>query len=329
MRGGKVRDSREVLVQGGMDVPEEKILGDFISSFYLDKTDIPPKILLPFAAGGQEGLSRTLSSKAGRKVLIAGPAAGKNRQLIDLANRNAESAIEKRRAEPSPEIELSNILGLKRTASRIEGFDVSNTGGEESVGSVVVFRDGKPDKNEYRKFKIKTVQGPNDVGSLEEIVLRRYRRAREEGRPLPDLVLIDGGVGQLGAARKALGKLGLNGLAVITLAKREEMIFSAAHPEGIKLDRTSAALKLIQQIRDEAHRFAVSFHRRRREKKSFASELDGIPGLGPKRKTLLLAKYKHVESIRTVPPGELALLVGRKAAEALLRALSSKYGGTQ
>jgi len=163
------------------------------------------------------------------------------------------------------------VLGLENPPGRIEGFDISNTGGDETVGSVVVFESGEPSRSEYRKYKIKSVAGPNDVASLQEVIGRRYGRLLREGLTLPDLILVDGGKGQLHAAEKELHRLGLTGMPVVSLAKREEIVFTPAQKEGLRLDRTAPALKLLQHIRDEAHRFAVTFHRQRRKKKSFSS----------------------------------------------------------
>jgi excinuclease ABC subunit C len=164
---------------------------------------------------------------------------------------------------------IQKELGLSVFPARIEGFDVSNTGGTETVASMVTFENGRPHKDGYRKFKIKTVEGPNDVASLEEAIRRRYLRVREDNQPLPDLILIDGGKPQLGTAQKALAELGLGKIPLASLAKKEEVVFTPDHKEGLRLDRTSPALKLFQHIRDEAHRFAVKYHRQRRTKRSF------------------------------------------------------------
>jgi len=188
-----------------------------------------------------------------------------------MAVRNAERLLKRIEPETPGLDELAGILDLDRPPGRIEGLDISNTGGEEAVGSVVVFERGEPSRSEYRKYKVTSVSGPNDVASLREVVGRRYARALREGRKLPDLILVDGGKGQLHAAQTELAKLGLAGLPVVSLAKREEVVFTPSGKEGLRLDRTAPALKLLQHIRDEAHRFAIAFHRQRRKKKSFAS----------------------------------------------------------
>jgi excinuclease ABC subunit C len=189
------------------------------------------------------------------------------------------------------------------------------------VGSLVVFEEGVPRKQEYRKYKIKTVTGPDDVASIKEVLQRRYSRLIKDEQTLPDLVLVDGGKGQLNAAKKTLDALGLSNIPVVSLAKKEEVIFTPSQKQGIRLERTSPALKLLQHIRDEAHRFALSYHRLRRTKKSFESALDGIPGLGRKRKSRLLATYKSLQEIKKTSAEELAKIIGSKAAHELLKIL--------
>ena len=319
MRKGKVLESKEIFQDAAEGTPNSEILFSLLQNFYQARKDKPGQILLPFEPARKEELARMLSDKASQKIKLVVPAKRKNRELMDFANRNAEILLEKNLVELTPLFELKNLLGLKTLPRHIEGFDISNIGGEESVGSLVVFENGKPKKDEYRKYKIKTVEGPDDVASLAEVIRRRYTRAREEKIPFPDLILVDGGKGQLHAALAVLGGLGLGHLPVISLAKKEELIFTTSTKEGIRLDRTSAALKLSQSIRDEAHRFALTFHRQRREKRSFESYLDHIPGLGEKRKKALLAQYKGIKEIKKAAPEELAKIVGPKAAEELLK----------
>jgi len=332
MRQGKIRDSVTAQVAAEVGSADGEILGRFLPGFYGSR-EKPARLLLPFPIEGQGELEVFLGGvreagarqpRAAGGTRVAVPLSGKGSKLIDLANRNAEAFLEKRDRDLLPLEELKRVLGLASLPRRIEGFDISNTGGEEPVGSMVVFRDGRPDADEYRKFKVRTVEGPNDVASLEEVIGRRYRRRVEENRPLPDLIMVDGGKGQLAAAEKALGDLGISSVPLVSIAKREEILFSPDHKEGIRLARTSPALKLVQAIRDEAHRFAITFHRGRREKRSFASELDGIPGLGPKKKAALLASYATLDSIRKAPPGELEKLLGGTASAALRNHLGKK-----
>jgi excinuclease ABC subunit C len=313
MRRGKIRSSREFDIPESSGRKDAEILGDVLAGLYRREPP-PPRLLLPFRPKPEDGF-RTALEASGVRTQVLVPKSGKAKRLVELASRNAESLLDKRERGLTPAADLSCALGLAAPPGRIEGFDISNTGGEESVGSLVVFYDGRPARDEYRKFKIKTVAGPNDVASLKEVIRRRYARVLDEKLPLPDLVMVDGGKGQLSAAEEALRGLGLSSVPLVSLAKKEEILFTARHPDGLRLARTSPALKLVQAVRNEAHRFAVRFHRTRREKKSFASELDGIPGLGPKKKAALLARYGSVAAIRRAPLEELAGLIGRQPAE--------------
>ncbi|MFZ2052696.1 MAG: excinuclease ABC subunit UvrC, partial [Candidatus Aminicenantales bacterium] len=297
MRRGKVREAEEIVRREPEDTPVDALLARALEDFYRDSEDLPAKILLPSSPPLLADFAANLSARKGKTIKILAPQKGRNRKLVDLANQNAAILLKKSHEDVPVLRELTGLLGLKSSPERIEGFDISNTGGDESVGSLVVFEGGKPNKGQYRKYKIKGVAGPNDVASLREVVRRRYARVLAEGRVFPDLILVDGGKGQLQAAETALRELGLTGLTVVALAKKEEIVFTRQAKSGLCIERTSPALKLLQHIRDEAHRFAVSFHRRRREKKSFASALDGIPGLGKKRRTALLARFGSLGEI--------------------------------
>ena len=324
MRKGKVRESEGIFLQEEGQIPNREILFSHLQRFYKNRDDIPDKILLPFKPARRERVSKKISLQKGEKVEFIIPLKGKNKKLVEMANTNAEILLRKKSEELSPLTEIKEILALKSTPKRIEGFDISNIGGEESVGSLVVFENGRPQKKDYRKYKIKTVRGPNDVASLQEVIQRRYSKLLQKKESFPDLILVDGGKGQLSASRGALKNLGLGHLPIVSLAKKEEILFTPFQKEGIRLERTSPALKFFQNIRDEAHRFALSFHRLRREKRSFASPLDGIPGIGKKRKAALLTKYKSIEEMKKAPPEELAKIVGKKAAQALLHRVRSK-----
>jgi len=314
MRGGKIREAEQMTIQESKDVSVGKLLFRIVGDFYSKSADIPKKILLPALPSSVEELEKRLRRRKNAKVRILVPQKGKDKKLVDLANRNAEILLRKK-GEEIPSLEdLAGVLSLATPPLRIEGIDISNTGGDESVGSLVVFERGRPKNDEYRKYKIKTVAGPNDVASLQEVIHRRYSRILSERGKLPDLILVDGGKGQLHAAETTLDRLGLGNLPLVSLAKREEVIFRRGKKEGIRLDRTSPALRLLQYIRDEAHRFAISFHRQRREKKSFASELSGIRGLGEKRRKALLSQYQSLDEIRLAPLEELSAVVGGKIA---------------
>jgi excinuclease ABC subunit C len=320
MRQGKIRNSAAELVDVPPGAGDAEALATFLAGFYAAR-ELPPRLLLPARPGPATGLSALLG---GAKVRLLVPRGGKNLKLVEMAGRNAEAFLRKRAGEAEPLEELRAALGLPSLPRRIEGFDISNTGGQESVGSMVVFRDGRPDKDAYRKFLIRTVEGSNDVASLAEVVTRRYRKLLDERAPLPDLVMVDGGKPQLGAAEKALAGLGLPGLPLVALAKKEEILYTPARRDGIRLDRTSGALKIVQAVRDETHRFAISFHRGRREKRSFASRLDGIAGVGPKKKAALLARYGSLEAIRDAPRPDLEALVGAAAAAKVLERLAEE-----
>lgn len=324
MRRGKVIESEELFFQEKEEVSNTKILSACLWDFYEKRKNIPDKILLPFAPERREKLSKILTEKKHKKVEILTPIRGKNKKLVNLASANAEILMRKKTDELSPLEEMRKIFELKTLPVRIEGYDISNTGGDESVGSLVVFENGLPQKNDYRKYKIKSVEGPNDVASIQEVIRRRYTRLLQEKKAFPDLILVDGGKGQLNATRTVLEELGLNHLPVISLAKKEEIIFTPSRKNGIQLDKTSPVLKLIQSIRDESHRFALSFHRLRRKKKSFESRLDGIQGIGPKRKATLLTKYKSVDEIKKASIEELARITGKKAAQGLVDKLKTE-----
>ena len=320
MRRGKIRNSASRLIEVPAAAPDEEVLSDFLGDLYKDR-ETPPRLLLPCRPARMTGLQSLLGWA---KVRVLVPRGGKNLKLVEMAGRNAEALLRERAKDGEPLEELQRVLGLPAPPRRIEGFDISNTGGQESVGSLVVFRDGRPDKDGYRKFLIRSVEGSNDVASLEEVVSRRYRKVLEEKGPLPDLVMVDGGKPQLGAAEKALNALGLARVPLVSIAKKEEILHTPAARDGIRLDRTSRALRLIQAVRDETHRFAIAFHRGRREKRSFASLLDGIPGLGPKKKLALLARYDSLEAVRKAPRPELERLLGGDVVARLLEKLTSE-----
>jgi excinuclease ABC subunit C len=320
MRKGKIRNSAGRLLDAPAALPDGEVLAEFLADFYQDR-ETPPRLLLPASPARLAGL-QTLLGWAKVRVLV--PRGGRNLKLVDMAARNAEAFLRRQAGEGRPLEALKTALDLSALPRTIEGFDISNTGGQESVGSLVVFKDGRPDKDSYRRFLIRTVEGSNDVASLEEVITRRYRKLIDEKASLPDLVMVDGGKPQLGAAEKALSALGLSDLPLVSIAKKEEILFTPARRDGLRLDRTSPALRLVQAVRDETHRFAIAHHRGRREKRSFASLLDGIPGLGPKKKSALLARYGSLEAIRNAPREELGKLVGSAAAARVLERLDSE-----
>ncbi|MDI6848680.1 MAG: excinuclease ABC subunit UvrC [Candidatus Saccharicenans sp.] len=325
MREGRIRYSTGRLLTVLSGETDEQVLARFLKQFYSEfhtETGPPETILLPFKLSGSASseILKVFAAR-GHKSALVYPNSKKRKVLLELAGQNAALLLAKE--EPAgPLAELQETLALPRLPRRIEGFDISTTAGTESVGSLVVFIDGQPARSEYRKYKIRTVSGPDDYASLKEVLERRLKRLLEEKLSLPDLIFVDGGKGQLNLAREVLNSFNLTEIPVCSLAKREEIIFSAVHPEGLRLDPTSPALKLLQHIRDEAHRLAIGFHRRRRQKASLTSELDGIRGLGPARKKKLLQTFGNVAAIRQASEEELTKIVGVKLAARIKRQLS-------
>lgn len=331
MRRGKVIDSVEKVLparapgsgaRGGPSGREDaRLAAAFLDSFYGGRPR-PDRLLLPFELlPGVKSPGSLPGLKADVKVSF--PKGGRQRRLVELAMRNARAALDKR-AEPAPgAAELAGALGLAAPPQAIEGVDVSNTSGGQTVGSLVVFKDGRPARNLYRKFRIRTVEGQNDVAGLAEVVRRRFARLKREGAAFPDLLLVDGGKGQLGAASSALAGLGVGSVPVIAIAKKEEVIYSRDHPEGLRLPRFSPALKLVQSVRNEAHRFAVTFHRGLRRQVGFGSLLDGVPGLGPAKRRRLLETFPDLEALRAAPLEAIIECVGRGAGRAVKERLEA------
>jgi excinuclease ABC subunit C len=269
-------------------------------------------------------LEQWLGERRGGRVHLRVPLRGSKKQFLELVRKNALLAFEARfRSAQTHGVAaleaLADALGLDEAPYLIECFDISNIQGTDSVASLVVWEGGKPRKSTYRSFGIREVQGPDDTASIAEAVTRRYRRVLAEDRRLPDLVLIDGGRGQLGAAVAALTHVGLPTLPVAAIAKREEEIFQPARPRPVRLDRASPALQLIQRIRDEAHRFALSRHRRKRARRTLRTELTDLPGIGPVKARKLLLEFGSLDGVRRADVAALSRLVGRKTAETIAR----------
>ena len=306
-------------------------LRDAIQQYYVNAGFVPDEIYLPTEVKDQElirlWLCSKMESRRRRQVRILVPQRGQKHNLLLLVERNAKIAFESRfkilQTGKSKVLEaLQSELNLQKPPRRIEGFDVSNIQGSETVASLVVCEDGQMQRSQYRKFRIKTVEGSDDFSSIHEVVHRRYRRILDEGSSMPDLILIDGGKGQLHTAYQALSRLGTEETPLISLAKREEEIFIMGQEDPLTLDKTSPVLHLAQEIRDEAHRFAVTYHRKRRAIRDFASELDGIPGIGDKRKKRLLRNFGSVNRIRQASVEELTPFVGGKLADLIKRSLA-------
>jgi excinuclease ABC subunit C len=268
-------------------------------------------------------LAGLLSERTGHKIEIAVPQRGEKRSLVDLAGQNAKQSYDQRFRvlQPSQKAiqeSLQDILTLPELPRRIECFDISHIQGAETVASMVVWEDGTMNKSAYRKFQIKTVEGVDDFASMHEVVTRRYKRLVEENKPLPSLILIDGGLGQLHAAAAALEALGITTQPLASIAKREEIIYLYGQEDDpIVLDRRSPVLHLVQRVRDESHRFAVTYHRKRREMRDRESELLAIPGVGALTRTRLVEHFGSVRSVKEADIAALTAVVPRKTAAAV------------
>jgi excinuclease ABC subunit C len=346
VRGTKVVGRDHFELQGAGEESDADILASFLKQFYGAAVYVPREVVLPAQPTDAELLRAWLSERRGHTAYIVVPARGEKKALVDLANVNARETLDMLRVKwladrgktAAALDELRDELDLPSLPRRIECYDISHTGGAEQVGSMIVFIDGRPQPSEYRRFKIKHDAGNDDVRSIAEVLHRRFSRAMEARRTaesdgdeaadakwatLPDLVIVDGGTPQLGAALDVLRNLGLREVPVAGLAKENEAIFISDASDPIILPRTSQALYLVQRIRDEAHRFAITYHRQLRDKKATRSVLDDIPGVGPARKRALLRKFGSLRGIREAAIDEIAATPGltRAVAERIKAAL--------
>jgi len=318
LRDGNLVDRRELFWEKVPDYQPGYFLSEVLQRYYQDNLFIPPEILLPFDVEDEELLGVWLEQQRGRKLSVRVPQRGRGVDRLELANRNARLSHESRfRKAQQDRLQiaaqrLGKVLGFDREMQRIESFDISNIQGTDSVAGMVVIDRGKFDKKQYRVFNIKTVIGADDFRSMAEAVDRRYRRMLEEGKALPDMILIDGGRGQLNAALAALNKLGIEEIPIAGLAKREEEIYVPDRDEPIRLEKRDPALQLLQMVRDETHRFAVSSHRRRRSKRLLHSALDDLTGIGDKRRKRLIEHFGSVSAVRQASPQDLINLLGKK-----------------
>jgi excinuclease ABC subunit C len=340
VRGGRIVGQSPFHMERATGLDDAALMEAFLVRHYGIVDRIPPEVCLQNDVPDSESLAAYLSGLAGRTINIKVPKRGEKKALILTAARNAEQLLhekrlmaEKRDFIPRSIKSLQEILNLSEPPLNIEAFDISNLHGSDSVASMVCFKDGKPKKSEYRIFKIKTVEGIDDFASIGEAVKRRYSRVKSEiekedsqvgeneqsETALPDLILIDGGKGQLSSAVKALDETGLPDLPIVGLAKRLDEIFLPGQSESILLPRSSTALRLLQQVRDEAHRFAVTRHRLLRGKRQIKSKLDNIPGVGLQRRQALLKKFGSLKRIAVADIGEIADTAGisRKLAETI------------
>jgi excinuclease ABC subunit C len=328
LRGGRVLDRREFFWEDIGEFNPGEFFSSLLKQIYLDQQYLPGEIHAPVDFDDREILEELLSRKRGRPVHILTPRAGRKRALLELVARNAQHSFERRFRILKPHARealesLSEALDLSKPPNRIEAFDVSHTQGTDIVASMVVWEAGKMKKADYRKYIIKTVPQNDDFASMKEVVGRRYRRLQEEKKTFPDLVLIDGGVGQLHAAGAALEELGIINQPLASIAKREEILYvQGRENEPVALDHHSPALHLIQQIRDEAHRFAVTFHRARRAKRAITTELVQIPGVGEKTARKLLSHFGSLNKLRALSPEELGQVVKPSQAQRIFEYLS-------
>jgi excinuclease ABC subunit C len=317
------------------EVPLPELIGAFLQEYYVQSPYVPTQIVLPEHPADEEIIASWLSGKRGRNVQLLVPQRGAKAEILAMATRNAQlglerlklAAISKAHAQGDAVLaQLADALSLPRLPRHIEGFDISTLHGNQTVASMVCFKDGQPSKGDYRKFKIRAIapgQEANDFASMHEAVHRRYARLLDENKPLPDLILIDGGKGQLGEAASVLTELGLSEIPVFGLAKKREELYRPGQSEPIVLPHSAPPLQLLQRVRDEAHRFAVSFHRQLRGKRFVHSELDRVAGIGPARKKQLLTRFESVEGLRQASLEDLMLLgqLPRPVAENLYRAM--------
>jgi excinuclease ABC subunit C len=332
IRGGKLIGRESFILQGTRYEEPKQIMTSFIKQFYASSPYIPPLLLLQHPVEDAATIKAWLQGKRGGRVNIQVPRRGNKKQLLDIVAENAQEGLEqlkiKQLASPGALSaaldEIKRELKLPRLPSRIEGYDISDIRGTAAVGSMVVFDKGKPKPAHYRRFKIKTVAAANDYAMLQEVLRRRFKRAgaaSDTWAILPDLVLIDGGRGQLNAAREVIGEAGINAVPIASLAKENEEIFIPQKSQPVVLPRSSPALQLLQRLRDEAHRFALGYHQRVRKRGTFASALDGIPGIGPKRKLALLRQFGSVSGIKEASVEELT-------AAGMTRSLAKKIKET-
>jgi excinuclease ABC subunit C len=328
VRRGRVLGRKGWVVDRVEDLDRSELVASFLRQLYMEREEVPPRILVPVEPADRDVLEMWLSSRRGSSVSIAVPARGPKRKLQQVVGSNAAEAFHRHKLRRASDFgarsralaELAEQLGLEQAPLRIECYDISNLGPTDTVGSMVVFEDGLPKRADYRRFEIKGVRGQDDLASMEEMLTRRFSRLlkeREEpasGRRRrfsypPALVVVDGGRGQLGVASKVLEELGLH-IPHVGLAKRLEEVYFPDRPDPLSIPRGSEALFVLQHLRDEAHRFAITYHRQRRERRALSSPLDEIPGVGPSRKRALMKRFGSLAKIREAEPHELAATPG-------------------
>lgn len=327
VREGKLMSKFRKFLRNIEGLSVNQMLQSFVEEYYTGQymAAIPDEVYLSHELDDEEPLLEYLAQERGKKVPIHVPQIGEKAQLIQMALTNTKLHLNERRLEkakyekdriPHALKELKEHLRLKTLPRRIECFDNSNLQGTDAVASMVCFVDAKPRKSEYKRFHIKTVEGPDDFASMQEILGRRYSQVMKDKEQIPDLIVVDGGKGQLSAAIATLKEIGFYGQCeIIGLAKRLEEVFFPGNSEPVMIPKTSSALKLLQQVRDEAHRFAITFHRQKRAKRTFVTELNDIPGVGAKKAQALLKELGSVANIKNTPLEDLQKIVGQKLGE--------------
>jgi len=327
IRGGKLIGRESFVLQGTNSEEPKQIMTSFIKQFYSSSPYVPPLLLLQHPVEDKTVIENWLQSRRGSRVHIRVPYQGNKKQLMNIVAENAEQGLQQLKVKQQAVYltlkdaltEIERELNLPRLPLRIECYDISNIQGRAAVGSMVVFEDGKPKPAHYRRFRIKTVSGADDYAMLQEVLRRRFKRITAESSATstettwaiqPDLVLIDGGKGQLNSAISVMQEMGVAAIPVASLAKQNEEIFIPRKAESINLPDSSPGLQLLQRVRDEAHRFALGYHQKIRQKETFASALDNIPGIGPNRKRALIKRFGSVQAIQEASVEELAATKG-------------------
>ncbi|MEX0907641.1 MAG: excinuclease ABC subunit UvrC [Gemmatimonadota bacterium] len=337
VREGKLLGREVDFFENLEDAADDVVTAAAVTRFYFGRgehgvADLPREVLLPLEFEDRLTVEALLAGKAGRRTTTHVPVRGDKLRLVELANQNARHLLEERSVmghsieERADDVlyDLQDALELKTVPRLIACFDISHTQGTEVVGSAVVYRNGEPDRSEYRRFRIRGDWGNDDFRSMQEVVGRYLSRRADDGKPMPDLILIDGGKGQLGAARRAAHDTGADDVVFASLAKRDEDVYLVGRSEPLRLPRTSASLRLLQRLLNEAHRFAHSYSRTLRGRRTLASELSAIPGVGPARQRALLDHFGSVRALRAASPADIAGLPGFSArlADQIARHLS-------
>jgi excinuclease ABC subunit C len=344
VRGGRVTGRKGFIVDKVEDLRTEELMSKFLERTYAEQ-EVPRGLLVPVEPSEKELIERWLGDLRGSKVAIKVPKRGEKKALLETVTENAREDFARHRLKRANDFaararqlnELQSYLGMDEAPLRIECFDISNTGPSEAVGSMVVFEDGLPKRSDYRRFSIKWTSGPDDVAMMGEVIRRRFARFVEDSAAPapsrrfaypPNLVVIDGGKGQLNRAAEVMDELGVQGVSIVSLAKRMEEVFIPKNTDPVVIPRGADALYLLQQIRDEAHRFALTYHRLKRGKRMTRSALDGIPGLGETRRKQLLKHFGSVKRVREASLEDLEAVprLPKTVAEAVHAALRGDAG---